>query len=442
MKAPHLERVLVTTLIPYANNARTHNDNQIAQIAASITEFGWTNPVLIDPQNEIIAGHGRVLAAQQLGITEAPCIRISHLTEAQKRAYTIADNQLALNAGWDEELLAQELEAIKNLEYDMALTGFEPGELNEMFTEDDEVEHLVEGITDPDQIPESLPQTICQLGDVWLLDGHRVVCGDATCQDTVDLLMDGQRADMVFTDPPYGVSYRGTNNPNGREWDMIQGDDLRGEALYELLYGAFKQMHVHTLEHPAVYVWHSSSNHRLFETALIDAGFEIKQQLIWNKGMVLGHSDYHWAHEPCFYARKKGGKTSWVGDRKNRTILRPGSCIDLTQCEKDELIAMIEAIQNDATVWEIRKDNVQSYVHPNQKPTNLCMRALLNHTVDGAIILDPFLGSGSSIIACEQTKRLCYGLEVEPKYCDILIQRWQDFTGRQAVNAQTGEYFG
>ena len=192
---------------------------------------------------------------------------------------------------------------------------------------------------------------------------------------------------------------------------------------------------------PAIYVWFASNHHRLFEVALINAGFEVKQQLIWNKGMVLGRSDYHWAHEPCLYARKAGQKVPWVGNRKQRTLLRQEPPPDLTQFKKAELIQMLQCFRDDSTDWEIRRDNVNHYVHPNQKPTDLCIKALGNHTLDGALLLDPFLGSGSSLLACEQTHRTCYGLELDPQYCDVIVTRWQDFTGQQAVHEKTGQTY-
>jgi DNA modification methylase len=420
-------------LIPYINNPRTHTPTQVAQVAASIQEFGWTNPVLLDGQNGIIAGHGRVLAASILGIDSIPTIELKHLSEAQKKAYVIADNQLAQNAGWDEKLLGLEIGSLEEDGFDISLLGFN----------DIEIERLTfkpnEGLTDPDEVgrvPEN--EGIVKPGDVWILGNHRLICGDATKSDVIEQLMQSHKAEMVFTDPPYGVSY--TGNVVGTEWDMMKNDDLVGKDLYNMLKGAFKQMFVSTIDNPALYVWHSSLTQTIFENALIDAGFEVKQQLIWNKGLVMSRTDYHNSHEPCFYVRKVGNNNEWYGDRKHRTILRQEN-VDLKKLKKDELIHMVTSMKDESTVWEIKRDHGRHYMHPTQKPTDLAIKAILNNSRPGNIVLDFFLGSGSTIIGCEQSDRICYGVELDPYYCDIIINRWQNFTGKEATIEGTNETY-
>lgn len=274
-----------------------------------------------------------------------------------------------------------------------------------------------------DALPEKIAK-ISKPGDIWQLGSHRLMCGDSTNPEDVAKLMDGNLADMIFTDPPYGVSYKGTNSPNGREWNIIEGDRLRGDGLYQLLFGAFQQLYAFSKENPAVYIWHASSTQMIFETALLDAGFEVKEQIIWNKGMVMGHSDYHWSHEPCFYCRKKGKNNKWYGDRKQRTILRQEK-IDFTSYKKSDLIMMLEVLSSETTNWEIKKDGAQTYLHPTQKPVDLCMKAIRNNTtIDESLVLDLFSGSASTIIACEKSKRTCFAMEIDPTYVDIGVNRF------------------
>jgi len=283
---------------------------------------------------------------------------------------------------------------------------------------------------DDDKLPEQI-ESISKTGDIWKLGDHRILCGDSTNKDQVLDLIRTKKAQCVFTDPPYGVSYRGVNNPNGRNWGVMKGDELRGNDLYKMLHKAFKLAHAHTINNPAVYVWHASPTQIIYETALNEAGFIVKEQLIWNKGMTLGHSDYHWAHEPCFYARKKDANSIWYGDREHKTIMRQET-VDYTKMKKEELLQIILAIKDDSTVWEIKKNSAMFYLHPTQKPVDLAVKAIINSTEKGGIVLDLFLGSGSTLIACEKLGRRCYGVEISPAYCDVIIKRYVEFCQKNA----------
>lgn len=415
----NIVNIPINNLLEADYNPRQLSKKQFETLKDSLEKFGFVDPVIInsnpDRKNIIIGGHQRVKVAKQIGITEVPCFEIN-LTIDQEKELNVRLNK---NTGdWDWDLLANNFDVENLLEW-----GFSEDELG--FKKPEK-----EGLTDDDDVPK-VKEAICKEGDLWQLGEHRLLCGDATKEEDVELLMNGEKADMVFTDPPYGVSYVGTNNPNGKEWDMIKNDDLRDSSLYNLLEKSFKNCYEYTKENPALYVWHSSSNQIIFETAIQSSGFEVKQQLIWNKGMALGHSDYHWTHEPLFYARKRGNNNEWFGDRKHKTILR-NEKIDLTKLKKNELIKILSAISDESTCWEIKKDSAIFYVHPTQKPVDLCIKAAINNTKDREIILDLFLGSGSTLIACEKIDRKCYGLELDPHYCDVIIKRWEDYTGGKA----------
>ena len=272
-------------------------------------------------------------------------------------------------------------------------------------------------------IPDEI-ETNIQYGDVFQIGEHRLVCGDSTKADDCVKLMNGEKADMVFTDPPYGVSYKGTNNPNGREWEVIKNDDLRGDKLYQFLFYTFENMGTIAKDDIAYYVWFASSNHIQFETALLQAGFVVRQELIWNKGMILGHSDYHWSHEPLLYCKKKDQRTPWYGDRTGKTILAARRT-DLLEKKKEDLIQIIKNLLDTSTNWEIDRDSVRTYKHPTQKPVTLAGRALINSSKEQDTVVDLFLGSGSTMVACDQLDRKCYGMELDPKYCQIIIDRMQ-----------------
>ena len=377
-------------LIPYARNSRTHDESQVAQIAASIKEFGWTNPILLDGENGIIAGHGRVMAAQKLGETKVPTIELAHMTDIQKQAYIIADNKLALNAGWDEQILALEFDDLKDAGYDLGLTGFSLDEINALTPEE-----LPDGLTDEDAVPEIPDEPITKLGDIYKLGNHRLMCGDSTSIDAVDKLMDGQKADMVFTDPPYGVSYTG----GAKKWDGIKNDSLQNENLVDFLNSVFNCAVLSTKDSAPWYVWHASNTSADFYQALQQVGKKPSAQIIWVKNIMAGgFGDYRGKHEPCIYC--SGGKNAWHGGRDQHTI------------------------------WNI--DRERNYQHPTQKPVALAEKALGNSSKSGDMIIDLFGGSGSTLIACEKQNRHARLMELDPKYCDVIVKRWEEFTGKKA----------
>ena len=393
--AKHIEMWLIERLIPWAKNPRTHSDAQIAQIAASIEQFGFNNPILVDTKAGIIAGHGRLLAAQKLGLEEVPVIVLDHLSEAQKRAYIIADNQLALNAGWDEDLLRAELAALQAEDFDVNLLGFEDEELARLLA----AQEATEGLTDEDAVPE-LPQTpVSVTGDLWILGDHRLLVGDATKQADVEKLMAGDFADLVFTDPPYNVDYEGYTE----ERLKIRGDRMSDAEFKQFLESAFQAFRAIAKHGASLYVCHSSSWQREFQNALESAGFEVRCQIIWAKNtFAWGFGRYKFQHEPIFYAHVAEQKDSWYGDKSQSTL------------------------------WDEKKP-AANRIHPTAKPVELVERALLNSSKAGDIVADLFGGSGSTLIGCERRGRKARLMEIDPKYADCIVQRYQEYTGRKAT---------
>lgn len=405
----------ISALIPFARNSRTHSDAQVAQIAASIREFGFTNPILIDGDKGIIAGHGRLQAARKLGLAEVPCIMLEGLTDAQKRAYVIADNKLALNAGWDMDLLSSEIEGLGEDGFDLSLLGFNEDELAKLLEPE-----VVDGLTDEDAVPELPEQPKTVLGDVWILGNHRVMCGDSTSIDAVEKLMDGVKADMVFTDPPYGVSFvglRGSMYTNGKKSgkdsaEMIKADDLRGEDLANLFAESLVCAVSVTKDGAAFYIFFGINRAEETTSGVDVAGLEIRNWLIWDKGNVGFHAmraQYKPNYEAFLYCHKQKHSPVWYG------------------------------ANNEQTLW--RHTVEREGLHPTMKPVALIEHALTNSSKGQDVVLDLFGGSGSTLIACEKTNRHARLMELDPKYCDVIIKRWQEFTGEQAVHAETGETF-
>ncbi len=403
-----IEQVKLDALIPYARNSRTHSDAQVAQIAASIKEFGFTNPVLIDETGSIIAGHGRVMAARKLAIADVPSIRLTHLTEAQKKAYVIADNKLALNAGWDDEMLAVELTDLKDMGFDLDLTGFNT----------DEIEALLaptgsEGLTDEDAVPEVPEAPVTVLGDVWMLGKHRVMCGDSTSIEQAEQLMAGTNADLVFTDPPYNVAYSGRGQNN---LGTIKNDDMSAADFEQFCRDLFATYHAVMKPLACIYVCHPDSQSApklAFEKTFAEQ-FKKSSTIIWMKQSAgMGWQDYRAQHEPILYGWKDGGKGKhfFSGDRTK------------------------------TTVWKIGRDAQTTYKHPTQKPVALPEEAINNSSKGQDIVLDLFGGSGSTLIACEKTGRINRSMELDPKYCDVIVQRWQEFTGQTATLESNGKPF-
>lgn len=400
--ADKVERWSITKLIPYARNARTHSDEQISQIAASIKEWGWTTPILVDETGSIIAGHGRTLAAQRLKMTEVPVMVAKGWSDAKKRAYVIADNKLALNANWDIEMLALELTDLLGMDFDLDLTGFSAEEIATLMPV------VVEpGLTDEDEAPELQENSTTVLGDVWIMGKHRLLCGDSTSVDDLTKLCQDQAVDMWLTDPPYNVAYEGKT----KEKLSIQNDSMGDDQFRKFLRDAYVSADTVMKPGAVFYIWHADSEGYNFRGACHDAGWKVRQCLIWKKSvLVMGRQDYHWKHEPCLYGWKEGAGHLWAADRKQTTIL------------------------------EFDKPS-RNGEHPTMKPVALFEYQLLNNTKGGDIVLDSFGGSGTTLIAAEKNGRIARLVELDPKYCDVIIKRWQNFTGKVATHAETGQPF-
>ena len=375
------------SLIPYVNNSRTHSDEQVSQVASSIKEFGFTNPVLIDDQGGVIAGHGRIMAAKKLGLDEVPCIVLSGLTEAQKKAYVIADNQLALNSGWDMDMLKIEVEGLQELDFNVDLLGFDDDFLDDLLQDEQE-----EGLTDEDAVPDVPDVPVSVLGDVWQLGNHRLMCGDSTSIDAVEKLMDGQKVDLLFTDPPYNVAFNGRSGKH----DVIKNDDLTADAFGSFIDDVIQT--IKTIDPPIYYVWCNWKFYGILQKAL-----EYKSCIVWAKNVFGMGNGYRHQHEFCLYNGKIDGH-----------------------------------IKNESDLWSVKKDH--AYVHPTQKPVELSVRAFSNH-IKQKNVLDLFGGSGSTLLGAEQCGRNGFIMELDEKYVDVIINRWQNFTGKQAVHIESGKTY-
>ena len=388
----------IEDLIPYVKNSRTHSEDQISQIAASIKEFGWTNPILIDGDNGIIAGHGRVMAARKLKYKQVPTIELKNLTETQRKAYIIADNRLALNAGWDNEMLTIELNDLLADGFALELLGFDPKELIALLEPE-----VIEGLTDEDAVPNVPDEPTTKLGDIYQLGKHRLMCGDSCSLADMEKLCHGQLVDMWLTDPPYNVAYEGGTGLT------IQNDDMNDEQFRQFLRDAYVTADLVMKPGAVFYIWHADSEGYNFRGAAQDAGWKVRQCLIWKKSsLVMGRQDYHWKHEPCLYGWKEGAGHLWAADRKQTTIL------------------------------EFDKPT-RNGEHPTMKPVGLFEYQMLNNTKGGDIVLDSFGGSGTTMLAAEKHGRYARLMELDPKYCDVIVKRWEDFTGKKAmlVNANS-----
>jgi DNA modification methylase len=398
----HLQIVLrpIASLLPYARNSRTHSEQQIAQIAASIREFGWTNPILVDGEGTIIAGHARVLAARKLGMDQVPVIVLAHLTPAQKRALVISDNQLALNAGWNPELLHVELQDLEAGGFDLDLIGFSEEELETILAGGEET---AEGLTDEDAVPEQQEAVVTAPGDLWILGEHRLLCGDATVAADVEKVLAGGLADIVWSDPPYNVNYGATmkDKLRGKSHRKIANDNL-GAGFEQFLYDAIVNMFAVTKG--AFYICMSSSELATLQKAFREAGGHWSTFIIWAKNtFTMGRADYQRQYEPMLYGWKEGSDHFWCGAR------------------------------DQGDVWFIKKP-VKNDLHPTQKPVELIERALRNSSKTRDTVLDPFGGSGTTLIACHKAGRQARLIELDPKYCDVICRRWQEFAGQTAHN--------
>ena len=404
--ADKVHRRAVSELTPYARNARTHSDEQVGQIAASINEWGWTVPVLIDERGEIIAGHGRVLAAQRLGLPDVPCVVAEGWSEAQRRAYVLADNKLTLNGGWNDELLRVELQDLQDMGFGLELTGFGEDELAGLLGGEEN-----EGLTDPDEVPETPADPVTVLGDVWALGRHRIVCGSSTDADTVAALLGDVKPHLMVTDPPYGVEY----DANWRnEADRADGKPYGASAVGKVESDEKADWREAWSLFPGdvAYVWHAGIHAGTVSDSLIACGMQIRSQIVWAKNqMAISRGDYHWQHEPCWYAVRKGRKGHYGGGRKQTTL------------------------------WQIDKPRKSETGHSTQKPVECMKRPIENNSSPGQAIYEPFCGSGTTIIAGEMTGRHIYAIELNPAYVDVAIKRWQEFTGETAVLEGDGRSF-
>jgi len=462
-----IEYRYVGTLKPNPTNPRTHTPAQIEKLAKLIKAHGWTNPILVDGKNGILAGHGRLQAAKQLGMQRVPVIELAGLSAAQKRAYLLADNRAALDAGWNEELLASEFSALKDMGFDLEMTGFELPEIAQILEPDPS------DPTEP-ETPALQRKAITKAGDIWQMGEHRLICGDSTKPAVLEALTAGRQASMVFTDPPYGVSYVARSG----DFEMISGDDLRRGQLADLLRKAFAAALPHTTQESGWYVWHASATREDYAAALRDTGLVENSYIIWAKPqIVLGWADYRWAHEPCFYAARQGVRAAWHGGRDQSTVWRVsaqghaaglrttiGAGVTITTKEGEIHVTstqpkgrkirhvhlapgqalLLEAGGGAQDLWEVSRDNghgKDNALHPNQKPVELARRAIANSSTEGEIVLDMFAGSGSTLMAAEQLGRVCYAIELDPLYADVIVRRWQDATKGTAHHAKEKRSF-
>lgn len=433
-----IENVAVESLVHYARNSRTHSDEQVAQIVASIREFGFTNPVLIDEEDTIIAGHGRTMAAKAMGLETVPCVRLVGLSEAQRRAYVIADNRLALNAGWNEEMLRLEIADLKELKFDLDLLGFGDEEIEDYLAFVDQTT----GLTDENSTPPAPEFPSSRLGDLWVLGRHRIICGSSTEADVVAALLDGCVPHLMVTDSPYGVEYDAS-------WrDNMKGNVSKGAAKGKVLNDDRADWREAWALFPGdvAYVWHASTFSTTVAESLRACKFDVRANIVWAKSqLVISRGHYHPQREPCWYAVKKNATAHWQGSRKQTTlwrnigdVVREGENIFLRREEAGILLAISE---DESTVWEIPKPLKSETGHSTQKPVECMRRPILNNSKPGDSVYEPFSGSGTTIIAAEMTGRCCFAVELNPLYVDIAVQRWQQFTGKQATLAGDGRTF-
>ena len=388
-KVSEMDLVDIDKLIPYVNNARTHSKEQINKLRASIREFGFINPVIIDRDYNVIAGHGRIMASKEEGIDKVPCVFVDYLTDAQKKAYILADNRMALDADWDEELLKVEIESLQGADFDLNLTGFDEAELMDIFGDDNQSRAKDD---DFDLTAALEKASFVEKGDVWTVGRHRLMCGDATSSEDVSTLMGNTKANLILTDPPYGVSFKSSSGLT------IQNDSMKNEEFYNFLLASFKCMAEHLENGGSAYVFHADTEGLNFRKAFIDAGFHLAGCCIWVKdSLVLGRSDYQWQHEPVLYGFMQNGKHKWYSDRKQTTI------------------------------WNFDKPK-RNANHPTSKPLDLLSYPIGNSTQENGVVIDTFGGSGSTMMACEQMNRICYMMELDEKYASVILRRYVENT--------------
>ena len=440
-----MAHVDISLLIPYINNARKHSEEQIKQLQSSIREFGFLNPILIDGNHNIIAGHGRVEAARREGMTTIPCVFAEHLTDAQRKAYIIADNRLAEMASWDMDVLKLELKALDELGFDTDLTGF--------FLEDFDDEDKDRDEQEPSDEEMAGAETMVKPGEVWRLGPHRLMCGDSTKPEDFEKLMNGTKAALVITDPPYNVNYGDKaemleeylDGKGNRNTSTILNDNMGDQEFLQFLTDAFTRAYEAMGEGAPIYIFHAETEGKNFREAFNASGLKISQCLIWVKSsFVLGRQDYHWRHEPILYGWKEGAAHPWYGGRKkDTTILEECSGVTVKQTRNGDLITFTDGFSTvsiRAKEYEIEDTNTVIFHerptrnddHPTMKPVGLIVKLLRNSSKRGDVVLDPFGGSGSTLLACEEQKRTCYTMELAPEYCDVIVRRWEAVSGGKA----------
>jgi DNA modification methylase len=418
----------IEDLVPNDQNPRHITKHELNKLKRSIQEFGFVDPIIVNQHperlNVVVGGHQRLEAAKALDIKEVPVVHVN-MPKNKEHMLNIALNKIS--GDWDEERLYEMLKELNEQKEDITLTGFDELTFDEMQAEEQENDELI------DVLPQPRKETYIEHGDVYLLGRHRLMCGDSTDENDFKKLMGKTKADLCWTDPPYGVSYKGTNNPNGKEWGVMNNDEMRGDELYDFLTAMFRNVIQYTKDNTALYCCYASSNTQIFQKAFEDAGYEEKQQIIWSKGHVLGHSDYHWSHEPIFYCKKKDQTTPWNGDRKQRTVIMESTKKQFREMSKEELLDAMQTIQEYSTLQIIAKDPTASYVHATQKPVELSKRMIKNSSRPNEVVLEPFCGSGATLMACQTSNRICYAMELDPKYMQVILDRYKAYTGEDPI---------
>ena len=430
---------------PYEKNPRI-NAKAVDKVVNSIREFGFQQPIVVDKDRVVIVGHTRLKAAQQMGLAKVPVVYAENLTPEQTKAYRIADNKSQDFSEWDYDKLAGEFEDLKLFGYDLSMTAFNPDEINQILQKEVEEDNF-----DIDEALENIIVPKARVGDVFLLGNHRLFCGDATIKEAVDVLMNGRLADMVFTDPPYNVNFTGEYRGDKSIHKKIKNDDMSDEKFYEFLLKAFTVMHTVVKDGSGVYVCHADLEGLNFRKAMKDAGWQVRQCIIWVKNiLIIGRGDHHWQHEPILYTWKEGASHRFYGGRKNSTVLKPENGIAINKIDGkkyqitltnglEKIVVEVEKYNvldltdsSGTTIWHVDKPR-KAVIHPTAKPLKLCAKAIKNSSVEGDIVLDPFGGSGSTLMACEQMGRTCYTMELDPIYVDVICKRWEEHTNKKVV---------
>ena len=430
-----ITNVPIKDLKPNEKNPRKITKRELQKLVRSINEFGFVDPIIVNKNkaryNIIVGGHQRVQAAKKMNLKEVPVTYVD-MTEEKESLLNIALNEIS--GEWDDDKLLDLLKELEERGVDLTLSGFDEPILDEILARNKEAENE----KNIDQTPKVPEKPKSKEGEVYILGDHRLMCGDSTKEEHFKTLMKDKIADLCWTDPPYGVSYKGTNNPNGREWAVLKNDDLREDDLYQFLFGIYQNVEKFTKKNAAMYSCYASVNHIIFENALKQAGFLIKQTLIWEKGHVLGHSDYHWTHEPILYCRKEN-QPGWFGDRTHKTVILNATIENLEELKKEELIQMIAEIRKSSDLIREKKDPSNEYLHSTQKPVALSKRLIKNSSRPNELVLEPCAGSGSTLMACETSGRKCYCMELDAKYVDVILTRWANFTEKDPIRESDGK---